>query len=521
MNEFQKNTAHLNAAEIITEKIYLEGEEIGDAMLPKLVKRVQLSPMIDHEEVVQNNLYTLHNDAGECVYASPFLEPGINEDVTIRRRRIWKIIWGGGGGRRPRWYFLPIALPAHPGGRRRRRRRASLRYNINNLYSALTTPSYVTLKVIPPNNFKIDWRSHLVTSTRYTFQGTGLRIVRKSFPKTKDATGMYSQCAKLEEFYGSNYRSCLTTDYMFKDCVALRKFGSDTPNAFSSSTSAKEMFRGCKNLKTIELNMPHASNVTGIFRGCTSLQNIEGSNFSGVTNMESMFDGCKSLTKVYSGWKPSSVTRANYAFYDCIKLTSPTISEYKVLEQGVATYYGSGLAGTLNLACNELLNGTSMFQKCASLTAVTTSSKFNKLQIGKQMFAQCTGLQTTELNFPALTDGTNMFAGCTSLTSVTSVHFPKLQTGLGMFRDCKLDATSVESILAALRASGGMPTYYNGLSNGVVIGCDANLKGNTEWRTSIGLPATYTNDDSEIITLQVTAPANGNPSTISVRCTWN
>jgi hypothetical protein len=516
MNEFQKNTALLNAAEIVTEKIYLEGEEIGDAMLPKLVKRVSLEPTIEHDEVQQNNLYTLHNDAGECLYVSPFLEPSINENVTIRRKRIW---WRG-GVRRPRWWFLPIVLPAHPGGRRRRRRRL-LTYNINYYYSALTNPSYVTLKQIPVNNNKIDWRSYSVTSTKYTFQGTGLIIVRTSFPKTTDATGMYSQCSKLKEFYGRRYVSCLTTDYMFKDCISLTTYGSGAAKAFPIVTSAKEMFRNCKSLKNIEIEMPLVTNVHGIFRGCTALKNIQGSDFSKVTNAESMFDGCSELTSIYNGWTGAEIQDADYAFYGCAKLTSPKVTGFPKLETAVSMYYGAGLTGSLDLTCNELLNGTSMFQKCTGLTSVTTLGKFEKLTNGKQMFAQCTGIQSADVNFNMLENGTNMFYGCSSLTTLHSVSFPKLQTGLGMFGGCRLDAASIQKILDALKLTGGMPETYNGQTNGMVIGCDSSLKNNNSWRLSVGLPSEYTTDDKELIKVDVVTPQNGNPSTITVRCTWN
>ena len=56
MNEFLKNTASLTAAEITTNKIYLEGEEIGDAMLPKLVKRASLTPIVE-DGIVKENIY--------------------------------------------------------------------------------------------------------------------------------------------------------------------------------------------------------------------------------------------------------------------------------------------------------------------------------------------------------------------------------------------------------------------------------------------------------------------------------
>ena len=62
------------------------------------------------------------------------------------------------------------------------------------------------------------------------------------------------------------------------------------------------MFRGCSSLTNINLSNFNTNNVTNMscmFRGCSSLANINLSNFNtnNVTAMWSMFDGCKNLTK--------------------------------------------------------------------------------------------------------------------------------------------------------------------------------------------------------------------------------
>ena len=63
----QANKADLNY-------IDFKGDDIGVSMRPELVHRTTLQPVVSDSGEVENRVYyTLHNDAGDCVYMSPFI----------------------------------------------------------------------------------------------------------------------------------------------------------------------------------------------------------------------------------------------------------------------------------------------------------------------------------------------------------------------------------------------------------------------------------------------------------------
>ena len=512
MNEFLKNTADLNAVEITTNKIYLEGEEIGDAMLPKLVKRASLSPTLEEGVLSENVYYTLHNDAGTCVYTSPHMRS--EEDENIYR------LFPSTNPKRWFWMTVGAGTNKSEGGKRKKVVKNRYKTNIDHEYDALIKPRYLTLQYVPKQSLR-RWKSQTVESSRYTFAETALRYCATNFQKTLNAEGMFSDCKEMQKFTSKNFRSCLNTDHMFINCGKLDYLGIDTATAFTNVKTARNMFRGCSVLPTASLKMNNLEDAFGMFRDCVMLTSVSGSSFNSVSEMTSMFDGCVSLSAIDHNSFGASALTANYAFYNCKALKSIPCSEFPLLTDAKAMFYNSGLAGALSTPFKELREATSMFQSCKSLTSMVSSTNFKNVINGKQMFAQCSGLTTAEINFPALEVGTNMFSGCNSLTTVTNVNFPNLKTGLGMFAGCKLSSASAELIIDALKKTGGMPANYDGAVNGVVLGCDISLKTNSQWRTSIGLPASYSSDNEEVISVNVTAPTNGNPSTILVRFTWN
>ena len=78
-------------------------------------------------------------------------------------------------------------------------------------------------------------------------------------------------------------------------------------------------------------------NTTLMFRGCSSLTNINLSNFNtnNVTNMGCMFYGCSSLTNInLSNFNTNNVTDMSAMFLNCSSLTSLNTIDEKILKQG-------------------------------------------------------------------------------------------------------------------------------------------------------------------------------------------
>ena len=106
------------------------------------------------------------------------------------------------------------------------------------------------------------------------------------------------------------------------------------------------MFRGCSSLTSIP--QLDTSNVTtmggwsgGMFEGCSSLTSIPQMNTSNVTDMRALFNGCSSLTSIPQ-IDTSKVTKTNYMFYGCSSLTSiPLLDFSSVTEIGYVFGFGS------------------------------------------------------------------------------------------------------------------------------------------------------------------------------------
>jgi surface protein len=87
------------------------------------------------------------------------------------------------------------------------------------------------------------------------------------------------------------------------------------------------MFKGCSNLKNLNLSSFNTSNVTTmteVFDGCTSLTSLDLSSFNtaNLINMPRMFNGCENLTTIYvgEGWSTATVEYSNDMFYGCTNL---------------------------------------------------------------------------------------------------------------------------------------------------------------------------------------------------------
>ena len=89
--------------------------------------------------------------------------------------------------------------------------------------------------------------------------------------------------------------------FIFRDCSSLNNINLSNFNT-DNVTNMAWMFCRCSSLNNINLSNFNTNNVTnmaGMFGGCSSLNNINLSNFNtnNVTNMGSMFYGCSSLNK--------------------------------------------------------------------------------------------------------------------------------------------------------------------------------------------------------------------------------
>ena len=80
----------------------------------------------------------------------------------------------------------------------------------------------------------------------------------------------------------------------------------------------------------------------GMFKGCNNLKNIDLSNFdtSAVTNMQHMFNNCYGLKNVYVSelWNINNVTSSDSMFYNCKSLTGAVPFDSTKTDVSMANY---------------------------------------------------------------------------------------------------------------------------------------------------------------------------------------
>ncbi|EPH91186.1 BspA family leucine-rich repeat surface protein, partial [Enterococcus faecalis] len=185
-------------------------------------------------------------------------------------------------------------------------------------------------------------------------------------------------------------------------------------------TSMRKMFKDCNNLETVKLNInsnfiengesvKNIQNVTDmseLFRGCTSLKSIEGFTDVDMTsnkNCFSMFRDCNNLVSIDNNilnWKNlNSVSDLSYLFSSCENLSSlifTDLSSTSLVSSTSKMFVNCTNLSKLNLNnlnTSQVVNMSSMFNGCNSLSELDLSSfDTNSVTNMGHMFAYCSNL---------------------------------------------------------------------------------------------------------------------------------
>ena len=192
----------------------------------------------------------------------------------------------------------------------------------------------------------------------------------------------------------------------------------------SAVSDLSRAFQYCNNLKSVDFDTSHVTNMYEMFRDCSSLTTLDLSNFNTekVTNIYGMFNSCSSLTSLdVSNFNTEKVTDMNSIFRGCSKLTTLDVSNFNT---------------------TNVTNMGSMFNSCSSLTTLDVSN-FNTEKVTNMgsMFANCSKLTTLDVSSFNTTNVTNMdqmFANCTKLTQLDLSNFntTNVTTMYAMFYNC-------------------------------------------------------------------------------------
>ena len=222
-------------------------------------------------------------------------------------------------------------------------------------------------------------------NTVVTFYYDDQKTARGGVDINNSYTNHYSS-AKTVVFDASfaNYRP-ESTAYWFNGLKDLETFiGLEYLNT-SNVTSFRNMFKGCRSLKNLDLSGFDASKVTDMtqmFEDCSSLKNLNLRNFNtdSATNMGDMFCECSSLESLdLSSFNTVNVTKMSYMFAYCSSLKTLDLSSFNTAnvtnmegmfhkDSLLTTIYVGESWSTANVSSEEHdeAKGT-MFQGCIAL----------------------------------------------------------------------------------------------------------------------------------------------------------
>ncbi len=191
-------------------------------------------------------------------------------------------------------------------------------------------------------------------------------------------------------------------------------------------------FQGMSSLESVTnlqyLNTSEVTNMSGMFRGCSALENLDLSSFNtaNVTNMHFMFENCICLKSLnVSSFNTANVTDMDDIFSDCRSLTTLDLSSFDT--RNVKTMLGifHGCSGLTDLDLTNFTTANvekmnSMFSGCNNLVTLDiTSFDTRKVTDMTGMFRACSELKTIYIgpkwNTEQVSSSENMFYNCTSI----------------------------------------------------------------------------------------------------------
>lgn len=240
----------------------------------------------------------------------------------------------------------------------------------------------------------------------------------------------------------------------------------------STTSSFRELFWNCSNLRSLDVSSWDTSNVTTmerLFQGCSSLQELNTKDWdvSNVTTMVYAFYGCSQLkTLDVSNWDMKNVISAGGMFSNCKQLQSLDVSNWDIRKMsGLDMFNGCSSLQSLDVSNWDLTNITNisnLFNECSKLQSLDVS-KWNTHNVTamSNSFYNCSSLQTLDVSNWDVGNVTNMlrlFQYCSSLQSldlrnwdvskVTNMTFsflgmPSLKTLIGGLTEEQVDITTV------------------------------------------------------------------------------
>lgn len=199
-------------------------------------------------------------------------------------------------------------------------------------------------------------------------------------------------------------------------------------------TDASNMLRQQWGLKTVEINLPAATNVSYMLTNCANLVNIDALYLPLATTLTGLLWDCRGIRSVPFFDTPSAQDMS-YLFYECYNLTDvPVLNTKTVTNMSYMFSYCAALESAPLIDTSNVTNMASMFELCYALERVPLINTSKVTNMGS-MFYGCQRLtQVPLLDTSSVTDMNYMFGECTALEEVPLFDTSSVTDMSNMFR---------------------------------------------------------------------------------------
>ena len=161
------------------------------------------------------------------------------------------------------------------------------------------------------------------------------------------------------------------------------------------------------------------TNMSYMFRSCSSLTSVPSFDTSKVTNMSSMFFSCSSLTSV-PAFDTSKVTNMSYMFGSCYSLTSvPAFDTSNVTNMSYMFRSCSSLTSVPAFDTSNVTDMSYMFRSCSSLTEIHMTGMKVSFDISASTKFTESALVEILNNLASVTSTQTLTMGATNLAKLT------------------------------------------------------------------------------------------------------
>jgi len=239
------------------------------------------------------------------------------------------------------------------------------------------------------------------------------------------------------------------------------------------------------------MNTSKATNMIGLFSGCSSLEEIPELDTSSATALSSLFSQCRSLKKIPEKLNTSNCTQMSFMFSNCLNLIYGPIMDTSKVSLFDNMFNTSGVITVPEYDYSKATNISDMFRWCRTLTEIggTMMNTGLSLTSADEVFYECYSINKLPYiqNLTNVTDTTGMFFNCrgvkeygpmdwskvtnTGGTSTTRMFYQNWSlsrcqitgiTATVSFQSCSLGATALNEIYTNLGPGTGKTIVVTG-----------------------------------------------------------